>query len=742
MSYKLSIIVPARLEVCYEIDLLHETLSNLLENTTDACQIVIVLDGYWPPQPIPSHPRVTVIHHNQSIGQRAATNEGARIASGEWICKMDAHVAIGPEFDVRLLEGAQPDWTIVPGQYNLLAFEWKCKKCGATKDQGPKPAKCGSCNSRYLKQVKVWKPRDGKEGRRTAYTHSWRFDTTLTFQYWGQYASDEKHCKKHDVPFRLETQGKIHDTMCLLGACWAIRRERYFDLNICDEQFGSWGNQGVEVAIKTWLSGGELKVNQNTWFAHFFRVGGIGFPYEGGGRKERAVARSKELFLQNQWEKQVHPLSWLIEKFWPVPDWSTPGNPVWEAVAAAGEVFRPRLNSKPSSFSGSSDSATDNANPVPPAGSGIGEQVAVLAMGSSGKDGGERGSPLEIIPVVSNQSDMTGIAAGLIIADGVIQDRNPSAASSGQRSDKPCVHEPMGQFHPSFVANVSVAELVTGTNPDPAILGTITYDTRKNGSDSVGVQMADSEHLHGLIIPRKSRKGCLYYTCNSHDPLLEEAARANLKRSTNGHEIGCVSLQRTDFGDWTIVLDREKSGGTMHYQILAGLERSTADYVFLCESDVMYSPNHFDFTPPDDSTVYYNTNVWRVRWSDGHAVRTDNLQQVSGICANRQFLLGHYRKRVELIEANNGVFDVKRLAYEPGTRGDLWGVKTANWQSPYPNLDITGHGQTLTTPHFSIDSFRNPKYAKGWTETDDALPGWPKIAGRVQEWLREMADGS
>lgn len=594
MTYKLSIVIPAREEVCYEIDLLNETIANVLANTTDACQIVAVLDGYWPPTPIPIHPRLTVIHHNKSIGQRAATNEGARMATGEWICKLDAHCSVGPEFDVKLIEGAEPHWTIVGGQFNLLVFEWKCKKCAWTKDQSLKPAKCEKCGSRYLKQVKIWKPRDGEEGRRRAYTHSWRFDSTLTFQYWGEFAADEDYCKRHKIQHRPETRQPIHDTMCLLGACWAIRRERYFDLNICDESMGSWGNQGVEVACKTWLSGGELKVNQNTWFAHFFRVGGLGFPYPDGGRKERAVARSKALFLENKWEKQIHPLYWLINKFSPVPDWSD-DNPVTKQVQqAANEFHRQR----------------------------------------------------------------------------------------GQVSDAVVVH------------------------------------------------------------PKKSLTKCaLYYTCGSHDPTLELAARNNLKRSTNGHEVGCVALQRTDFGDWSIVLDREKSGGTMHYQILAGLERSTADYVFLCESDVFYHRSHFEFTPPRDDTFYYNTNVWRVRWSDGHAVRTANLQQVSGICASRILLLEHYRRRVALIEQNNGVFDVKRMAYEPGTRGKFGDERIENWRSDYPNIDITGHGNTLTVPHFSIDSFRNKKFANGWEETDDEIPGWGKISGRVKEFLQECIDG-
>lgn len=600
MAYRLSIVIPARNEFYYDLDLLGCTIENVLANTTDACQIIAVLDGSWSLKPLPSHPRLTVVHHNKSIGQRAATNEGVRIATGEWVCKMDAHVAVDKDFDVKLLEGMEDDWTVVPGQFNLQAFQWKCKKCGWLRDQSPKPEKCGGCGSQFVKQVPLWFPRDGREnsdglgGRRTAYTHSWYFDSTLTFGYWGEYAADEAYCKRHNIPFRPETQAEIHDTMCLLGACWAMRRERYWELEACDERFGSWGNQGVEVACKSWLSGGRLVVNQRTWFAHFFRVGGIPFPYPSGGHKERAVARSKELWLENKWEKQVRPLSWLIEHFAPTKDWK-PDNPVTQQVMKAGEEF----------------------------------------------------CKCKGLPITASSLPVT---------------------------------------------------------------------------------------------LSKPTKLALYYTCGSHDETLELAARNHLKAATNGHEVGCVSLQRTDFGDWNIVVDREKSGTTMHYQILEGLRRSSADYVFLCESDVLYHPTHFHFTPPRDDTFYYNTNVWRVRWSDGHAVRTDNLQQVSGICASRKLLLEHYRKRIEMIERSGGKFDVKHMAYEPGTRGDLWNTKIANWESEYPNIDVTGHGATLTTPHFSIDSFRNKRYSQGWQETDDVIDGWPQLSGGgLQQLLKQLA---
>src|SRR5574339_999404 len=162
MTYKLSILIPARNESIYDIDLLHETVTDVLAHTSDATEVICVLDGYDAPRI--SHPRVTYIHHSKSIGQRAATNEAARVATGEWVCKLDAHCALSPDFDTKLLEGAQPHWTLVPAQYNLLVYNWKCRKCGWQKDQSPKPERCGQCRSRYVKQVRQWIPRDGRDG--------------------------------------------------------------------------------------------------------------------------------------------------------------------------------------------------------------------------------------------------------------------------------------------------------------------------------------------------------------------------------------------------------------------------------------------------------------------------------------------------------------------------------------------------------------------------------------------------
>ena len=293
----LSILVPSRNEM-----FLKHTVEDILEHIEADTEIIVVLDGAWADPLLEDHKRVTVVYHPVSVGQRAATNEAARLARGKWVMKCDAHCSFGQGFDRILLEDIQPDWTMVPLMKNLHAFDWVCTQCGHRRYQGPtKP--CEKCGNEMERDI-LWK------AKKSPNTTSMRFDRNLKFQYWGGY-------KKRQI-------GNLVDTMSLLGACWMLSKERYFALNICDEAFGSWGQQGTEVACKTWLSGGRLVCNKRTWFAHLFRTQGadFGFPYPLSGNAVKKARRySHEQFLEGKWEGAIHPLSWLIDKFAPVPDW-------------------------------------------------------------------------------------------------------------------------------------------------------------------------------------------------------------------------------------------------------------------------------------------------------------------------------------------------------------------------------------------------------------------------------------
>lgn len=290
----LSVIIPARNE-----EFLGKTVDDILVNAEADTEVIVILDGYWPEPPIQDHPKVTVVHHTTPIGQRGATNEGARMSRAKYVMKADAHCSFDKGFDVKLIQDCRYDWTLIPRMYNLHVFDWKCMKCGRRSYQGPRPEKCPQCQHNDLRMRNVWKPRRGTQ------TDSMRFDSDLHFQYW----KDRK------------TEGDIVDTMSFIGAFWFMHKERYWELEGLDEGHGSWGQVGTEVACKTWLSGGRLCVTKKTWVAHLFRTQ-FGWPYPITQKQvNKAREYSKDLWFDNKWHKQIHPLKWLVERFAPVPGW-------------------------------------------------------------------------------------------------------------------------------------------------------------------------------------------------------------------------------------------------------------------------------------------------------------------------------------------------------------------------------------------------------------------------------------
>ena len=227
----LSILIPARQEM-----FLNKTIENILENIEADTEVIAVLDGYL--DDIPSNPRVKVIHHETSIGQRAAVNEAARASDAKFVMKLDAHCAVDKGFDVKLMADCEPDWTVIPRMYNLHAFDWECVNCGERYYQADPEPNCKKCKGADFKISEVWEPRLHKK------TDFARFDNTMHFQYWRKY---------HKRP---EAKAEIADVMSSVGACFFMYRDRFFELGGLDEGHGGWGQFGTEISCKSWLSGG------------------------------------------------------------------------------------------------------------------------------------------------------------------------------------------------------------------------------------------------------------------------------------------------------------------------------------------------------------------------------------------------------------------------------------------------------------------------------------------------------
>lgn len=527
--YDLSILIPSRNEEYTRL-----TVEDILKNKRGKTEVIVGMDGEWCEPGIDDHPDVRIFYSPKALGQRAMTNQLARLSKAKYVMKLDAHCAFGEGFDTFLMEDMNDDWTVVPTMYNLHAFDRVCTQCGDRRYQGPLndkhgfPEQCSECGSGPIIKEMVWEPKKSPK------TTSMRFDTNLKFQYWGGY--------KH------RQQGDVVDTMSILGACWMLTRAKYWELNICDEEHGSWGQQGTEVACKTWLSGGRLACNTKTWFAHMFRTQGrdFGFPYpQDGNQVDHAREYSNWLWKGNNWDQAIHTLEWLIDRFSPVPDWET-------------------------------------------------------------------------------------------------------------------------------------------------------------------------------------QKGIVYYTDNRLKVKIAKLCQGQLKKI--GLPITSASLKPMNFGK-NVYLQEKRGYLTMFKQQLSALEACEADIVFFCEHDVLYHPSHFSFTPEKEDVFYYNTNVWKVRAEDGHALWVDSCRQASGICVYRETAVKHYRERVALIE-NEGITS-RIMGFEPGTHNRInWQYEVAaeTWSSDFPNIDIRHEGN-LTPNRWDKKQFRDQRNTKGWTETTaDLIPGWSDLS--------------
>lgn len=331
----LSILIPSRNEM-----FLARTVFDILENIEADTEIIVALDGSWPAPgyELFQHDRVNVVHVPNSIGQRAATNMAAKLAKGRYLLKCDAHCAFDTGFDRKMLEGfaeVGDDVTMVPVMHNLWAYDWKCYRCGSRWYQGPTPSRCmrqegqrvvpnEACpETKNFKRKMTWTREARKsqsayqnwKGRWSPANASYCFDSEPHFQYFKEYS------QRPEVREQIAATG-FNETMSLQGSCFMATREKYWELELCGEKLGSWGNQGIEIACKTWLSGGRVLVNHRTWYAHLFRTQNVGdftFPYR---ITEKEVQKTKknvwDFFLNGQWNKQTRPVSWLVERFWPI----------------------------------------------------------------------------------------------------------------------------------------------------------------------------------------------------------------------------------------------------------------------------------------------------------------------------------------------------------------------------------------------------------------------------------------
>jgi len=267
-----SVIIPSRNE-----PYLQQTIQDLLYKATGEIEIIAVLEGYWPPaEEIVSDPRVTYIHFSKATGMRNAINSAASIAKGEYLLKIDAHCIIGEGYDEILAKDCDYDWVVVPRRYPLDVKKWQVEE--RSDDKYP-------VDYMYLSK-------------------------DLHGVVWKEKNNDPELYKK-----------QIDDLMSSQGSCWFMKKTYFYWLELMDEEnYGSFASEFQEIGLKTWLSGGKVKVNKGTWYAHWHKTEGRGYSLN-SEEADKGSEYTKKWKTERIWRKQRHELDWLINKFMEVPTW-------------------------------------------------------------------------------------------------------------------------------------------------------------------------------------------------------------------------------------------------------------------------------------------------------------------------------------------------------------------------------------------------------------------------------------
>lgn len=268
-----------------------KTIQDLLDKAVGEIEIVVNVDEKWP-DPIVNDKRVTYIHPSQPKGLRWGINACASVARGKYLMKIDDHCLVGPGFDKILIEShLQDTWVQIPRRYALDADNWKIEE----RDDNKYPI-----DYMYLDF-----PRKGKD-----------HDDGM-----------------HGVPWKERREQnkslEIDDTASMQGSCYFMTKNHFdnFLHGLSEEGYGQFSQESQEIGFKTWLGGGEVKVNKRTYYAHLHKGSRYGKMYSIPDWNEytrQASEWSADFWLNNRWSNRRRDFEWLIdEKFPGMPSWPT-----------------------------------------------------------------------------------------------------------------------------------------------------------------------------------------------------------------------------------------------------------------------------------------------------------------------------------------------------------------------------------------------------------------------------------
>lgn len=278
---KVSIIIPSRNE-----QFLVRTVADVLQKAGGDIEVIPVLDGYWEKE-LPEDPRVRPLHHGEALGMRPSINHAARIATGDYFLKADAHTMWDEGFDEKLkADYLEDNWILVPRRYALDPINW------------------------------------------TIDTSNRKYPVDYHFLSSPFHVASNAVPGLHGSPWTARRDARkdvmLDDELASQGSAWFCSRQHWNRIGPLDaSKYGVFWFENQEMSMKTWLSGGAQKVTKNTFYSHLYKGARFGRGYSTSGMgHEAGTAFTSWFWMTDQpFTGRTRSMRSLIDQFSPVPTW-------------------------------------------------------------------------------------------------------------------------------------------------------------------------------------------------------------------------------------------------------------------------------------------------------------------------------------------------------------------------------------------------------------------------------------
>lgn len=263
MENLVSIIIPSRKE-----QYLNRTIKDLQAKAKGEIEIIVVLEG----EDDERLPGVKYIHNTTPAGMKYAINQAVKLATGNYLMKIDGHCIVSEGFDTQLIKDHQENWIQVPRRYKLIEATWEPN-----------------------------------------------FNEFIDYEYW-IWPFKYPYPSLHGFRWLERTQEKkdvlIDEILTFQGSFWFMTRAWWDKCDFMhDEGYNELHSQeAAYLGNTTYKNGGKVMVNKNVWYCH--RHGKRGYNINDVRRDacykysyQHWVTENKEFFIN------------LIEKFAPLPGW-------------------------------------------------------------------------------------------------------------------------------------------------------------------------------------------------------------------------------------------------------------------------------------------------------------------------------------------------------------------------------------------------------------------------------------